>query len=591
MTDIPDTSYSSYLSKSLVKRIIDRQERFETLRQPYDDRMADIVDFCDPGLTAWNTREDTEGTIRGNKLYEGTPSWALRIMADGWLGNLVSDQNPWLKYVFSLRVLRDNDKVNQWLQDLEDYMYSVYRQSEIYFALAPYTRVALSVGSPVIIPYEDRKAKKIKCEVPHPKENYHGPNDAYHRKYQLTALEVVDKFLKGKLPEDTSELMLSNDLINNYKSGNHYQKYWFIRAIYRSDDPILAGKYKSKPWVEIYTQIDIDDVIKEKDPLLVQGYWTKPHIRWDYEKNPDEYYARTPSWHAMNDIRSGQEFARQKLMKGQRELEPPMWAQRKYKGHIHLRPRGFTYYDKADDRLNKPEPILEQSNYQIATDVHRMINEAIERWYQIEFFRALLEMNRRGGVEGRGSWPSATHIIHLKAESATILAPRIGPFMAVLREINRRFVDIKYRAGEIPEPPDIVQEYKAYKELIGKGEDWWPLVEFIGPLAQLQQKSRTLGRVEAGLAIERSFIEIEPTLRFKVRNSVAMEKALEQVGFYQDAIVPEDEYQAILDAIAQQQKAEQLNQEISLAADAVPKLSKAVESGSPLNRMIEGAKE
>jgi len=456
---------TAWEDKTLCQKIIDRQGRFANLREPYDSRFADIVDFCDPNLTAWN--EDTEGQFRGKKIYEGTPPWALRVMGDGWLGTLLSETLRWFKYVFPEPQLRGNDQINKWLQNLEEHMYSVYRNSELYSAMPYYTRAALSVGSPVILPYEhsDRYEQKIKCEVPHPKENYYGAHYAYHRLFQMTALDAVKKFMDGKIPEDTTNAKLSHSILEDYKNGNHSNRHFFIRAIYRNDDPILDGqpqKYRNKPWMEFYVEKGADEQHKN-DPLLVQGYWTKPHIRWDYEKNSDEYYARTPSWHAIQDIRSGQEIAKMMLEAAQRSLNPPMWSQRKFKGHLNLRPKGFTYYDNPEEQKLKPEPIQERINYPIGDDAYNLTRQSVERWYHVDLFRILSELAR----EKKG-WPTATHIIHMNAEKTALLAPRVGRFTYVVRENDNRFMDIEQRAGRLPQPPDIVLEYMAYKRIMGE---------------------------------------------------------------------------------------------------------------------------
>jgi hypothetical protein len=68
-----------------------------------------------------------------------------------------------------------------------------------------------------------------------------------------------------------------------------------------------------------------------------------------------------------------------------------------------------------------------------------------------------------------------------------------------------------------------------------------------------------------------------------------MEKALEQVGFSQDAIRSEEEFQAILESISQQQQEDREAAQLIEGAKALPGASKAVEAGSPLGSMLEAA--
>lgn len=578
---------TAWEKKNLTQKILDRHKQLKTLREPYDESFTEIVELYEPGLLAWD--KNTEGEFRGEKIYEGTPPWALRIMADGWIGNLISEGDPWLKYLLS--DLAGVDDANKWLQDLEDHMYPVYRESEFYQAMPSYARAALSVGSPVIIPWEDRTEGKVKCEVPHPRENYHGPYSSYHREFQKTVLDAVIDFLKGKIPtteEELRECKLSRQLLDDYNNGKHFAKYTFIWAIYRQDDPILNGQkreYRNKPWMEFYVQKGTSDVEQDKEPIKVQGYWTRPHIRWDYEINDDEFYARTPAWHSMNDTRSGQEMAKALLERGEQDLHPPMWVQRKYKNRLHLAPRGRTYYDQAEEKENIPEAIIERSNYQVGKDVHDTMADSVRRWFHVDLFRALSQMAK----EKKG-WPTATQILHLKAEQVTLLGPLIGRFTNVLREIDTRFMDIERRAGRLPPPPDIVIDYMAEMQRMGNKKIRID-VEFIGPLMQVQQRSLAIRRIEAGLAVAGKFMEVFGSqLAYKIRASVAMEKALEQIGFSQDAIVPEDEYQYILAEIAQREEKLQQAEQMKDVIDAVPNLSKDVEPKSPIAGLLEAGK-
>lgn len=580
-----------WVDKSLVQKILYRQTQVESYRQPYDDRFSEIVDFCDPGLTAWSTHENTEGKFRGEKVYEGTPPWALRVMADGWLGSLVSQSLRWFKYLFPDKELRENDEVSAWMQEYEDTMYSWYRNSELYVGLSPFTRAALSVGSPVIMPWWNKKTRKIECDVPHPKESFHGPYQSYHRKYKITVVDAVMKFLKGKVPEDINDPKnkLSYKILSDWNNGLHGKKHEFIRAIYQQDDPILDGqpvRFRNKPWMEFYVESNVEGEAQKNDPVMVEGDFTKPHIRWDWEINTDELYARTPAWAAMNDIRSGQEIEGQKIKFGQRILDPPVFAMRKFRGHMNLAPHGVTWYGTAAEQGLKPEQILDQPGaYPVADEQSKQQRRNVERWFQTDFFQLISRLT----AENTGSWPTATQILQLHGEKAVVLAPRVGRFMGVLRNIDTRFTDIAQRQNELPPPPDIVLEYMMQRR-IEKGETELDIdVDFLSPLAVIQQRAETLGRSEEALAVIERYVTLDPMLLKKVRLDVAMEKDLESVRFSQDAIVSEEEYMEVLAAIAEAEQQEKQAALLAEAADAVPKLSGQVEENSPLAALAEEA--
>lgn len=597
-----------YSQMSLTKKILDRQLQLERIREPYDPRMAEIIDYCDPGLTEWSNRthgysssgasgglwsydNGVEGRFRGQKIYEGTPPWALRVMADGWIGSLVSQVRPWMKYQFPDKELRGNDDVNKWMQDLEDHMIVVYRSSELYPALGPYSRAGLSVGSPVIMPWDDTKKGQIRCDVPHPKENFHGPYDSYHRKYMITVIDAVKRFMPEGVPEDIQNAKLSFQLLSDYNNGQHGNRHEFIRAIYKEDDPILDGqpaRFKNKPWMEFYVETPksgaSDDQHISKEPVLIEGDFTKPHIRWDWEINTDEYYARTPSWHAIQDIRSGQELERQKLELGQRNLKPPMWLMKKYHNQFSGNPSSSLYYDTIAEKDNKPEPILDGSNWQIGDEQSKQGRRGVERWYQTDFFQAITKLT----AENTGAWPTLGQLLQLGGEKALVLGPRVGRFTTVLREIDDRFFDIENRKGNLPPPPDIVLEWVAEQQAEDPTfKDFRLDLEFLGTLAVLQEEAETLGKSDKALTIIERYATLDPMMLHKVRLARAMEKDLESIRWPQDAIVPEDEYNDLLAAIAEAEAQERQAEQAAAMADAVPKLSDAVEDGSVLANLSE----
>jgi hypothetical protein len=509
-------------------------------------------------------------------------------MSDGWNGSLISQVIRWFKYLFPEPKMRGDDEVNSWMQELEDYLYSVYRRSELYEAMGAFTRVGLSPGSSVILPWWDGRENRIKCEVPHPKENYHGPYGAYHRKYKLDALTAVKMFMgKGWKPVGEEGLLgqkLSYSLLKAYADGRHADRFEFIRAVYQYDDPILDGqpiRYRNKPWEEFYVEYAASDEQKKNPPLTTAegGYFTKPHIKWDYEKNTDEFYARTPSWHAIFDIESFEEVERQKIEAGQRNLRPPMWMYKKFKRQWTGNPNNVIYYDSQEANY-EPKAIQDGTNWQIGDLQAQQMRRSVERWYQTDFFQLVSQLT----AENTGSWPTATQILKLEGEKAVILGPRVGRFTSVLREIDARFFDIELRKGALPYPPPVVEDY--FAEKAARGEQSAEIeVEMIGPLTGIQQRAETLGRSAEGLQIIGAYSALDPLMTKKVRLSVQMEKDLESIRWSQDAIVPEDEYQETLMAIADAERQEREASMLAEAAKVAPGLGKPVDDTSILAKI------
>ena len=569
-----------YEQKGIVDRIIDRQSTMESERQPWESDCDNITEMFRPDMVKFSDKGTTmSNKILGAKIYEGTGPWAMRLMADGIQGHMVSKSIEWFRYGMEQQQFKGVDEVNAWLQALEEHMYSVYRKSNYYEALGPFCRTGVSVGSPVIIPEQDKYENKINCIVPHPVERYFmqnalGESNVLHLKSEWTIRNAVQEFGKKNF---------SDSVQNNYKNGNDNQKVTIIRAIYFYMDSIFnkipegdSFSQPDKPWMDFYVEKGAEgtSTTETKKPLRVEGYWSKPDIGWHYEKDMREIYARTPSWYAYWDVKSMSANRKSMLMSGQRQVEPAWWVPSFLKGEFKSYPKGINWYDPAEAKM-RPEPLMEGSRIAPCVEMEDRMAKAVERWFHVRMWMMLSIWS-----EERKAPPTATQIIEMAGERAILLAPRIGRFMSTMEQIDTRFVDIEQRAGRLPEPPDIVLELS----------DGRITPDFVGPLAQLQKQYHSIRRTQTALAAFAPLVEFDPMVRHKIKAEVVAEHLLEENKFFQDAIRSDDEYREIIAAIAQKEAMAQAVQMGTEVAKAIPSVSKDVEPNSPL-ALVAGSAE
>jgi hypothetical protein len=589
---------SSYDQKNLYERIQIRQGEMEKDRDPLEVDCDRIINLFRPDIVKFRNKksgsyDDEVKGILGAGIFEGTGPWAAGLMSDGFQGNLVSTSIPWIRYLMDDKRFDGNDEVNKWLQDLEEHMLSVYREpnSNFYAAMGPYTRHGITVGSPVIIPELDPDTGKIINIVPHPatryfKNNAFGETDTLHLKHEWSLRNAVRTF---KLEN------LSEGLQDAYKNGHDDQKVTIIRAIYFQmdrifkdlpEDPNFDGtqvvidgneerpqrkSFKPRwPWVSIYIEDSADE--KNKKPLRVEGYWTKPFSVWHYEKDQTETYSRTPAWFSYYDVKSANNFRKTMMMAAQKSVESAWWVPEYLKTKFKTYPRGMNWYNPGQAQM-KPEQLGEKINYPFGFEMGDMFAKATERWF---YTRMWFAINRL--VEDQQSPPTATQILQMTGEKAIVLGPRVGRFLQTLDEIEARHIDIEDRRGNLPVPPDIV-----LNESDGKINP-----EFIGPLAQMQKRHLSIQTVQTGLAQIAGLIEIDPMIKHKVKLPELAEYILEETKFPQELITSQEEYEEILAAIAQQQMLREGIQMGTEVAKSVPSVSKTIEEGSPLAGLLEG---
>ncbi len=579
---------TSWEDANIYERAMIRQGEMEDERRPLEDDFSQIIDVFRPGLSDF---KEIDPKKRIRDTFNGTPASALRVMADGMQGSTVSRAIAWLRYRMPNQLLKGNDQVNQWLQAVEDHMISVYARSTFYPMLGPYFRSALSIGTPAFISEENVVTKRIECTVPHPRENYFrfdrfGEPVQYHRRFKKTMTELLIDMKELDIPKEA----FSNTVQSAIRDGNHSTKIEIVQVYYREDDSIFDGKdgkpisvsgkhgdiRPNRPWRTYALEVNADgsdNLAGTKKPFWALGYFARPHAVWRYELSGDETYARTPAWYSLHDAR-GEITASKTLMTAAEEyVRTRLIASSDMRGHIRRMPGSTTYL--ATDSSSVKEFPENNKNYPIADKERDRIVGNVERWFDVPFY-LMLQRNLAAG----GSPVTATQIIGVEGEQALLRGTRIQRMVNdMLTPIDDTFFSIELNSGRLPEPPDIVLDPEFKIDRVD--------AEFIGPLLQAQKKAFAVRRSLEGIGIVGEYEKLWPLAKHKVRFAQSLEKTLEEIGFDQADIVPEDEFDEIVEALAaQEQELKQMEAAESISG-STERLSKAVEPNSPAAALVE----
>lgn len=563
---------------NLYERAMIRQGEMADERRPCEDDFQNIIEIFNPGLSDFEERTDKK-KIRDT--FNGTPSSALRIMADGMQGSVVSRSIAWLRYLLPQRQLKGVDEVIDWLQACEDHMYPVYARSGFYPALGPYFRAGLSVGTPAIISEENITTKKIECTVPHPRENYFrfdsfGVPVQYHRRFKKTITQLLIELKERGIPKTAMSATTQTAM-----AGGKNTEIEMLQVYYRADDPIFDGlevtgefgdRLPQRPWRTYIMEKNADAGNSgKKKPFEAAGYWARPHAVWRYEISSDEIYARTPAWFSLHDARGEKQASKTLMEAAEGYVRPQYFATPDMRGRIRRKPGSTTYGTTTESKIT--DMPLGGKNYPIADKERDRIVLNVERWFDVPFYLLL----QRQLVTG-GSPPTATQVIGAEGEQALLRGTRIERIVNdILTPIDDRFWSIELNAGRLPQPDDF-----------GLGEIFEELgidrvdADFIGPLLQAQKKAFAVRRFLEGKGIIDEFVATWPELKHKIKSENMLERTLEEIGFDQSSIQSEDEFAEIMDAIAAQERERQQLEAGAAVAEAVPKLGKAVEANSPI---------
>jgi len=581
----------SYSTQSFAKRVIGRQGEFETRRSLYNDQTDVICEYLRPDLIKGKVGQKDEGGFSSSKIVESSGPHAVLVWQRGFLGNMLDRKSPWFRD--KLRepprdtgiVFKGNDEVNTYLQDVDDHLIEVYRRSTFYDVMPQYVLDGGTVASPVMLRERDLLNDRIVCKVPDYSQRWldkdiFGRDNVLHVKWEWDALQAVQFFGKDQLP-----LVVTQQLEN----GNHYTKTEYLQVIYPAGDPIFDDLPEGEeievthPWMEFFISLDSKDTSQQKTlkPLNKgPGYFTRPFSTWHYHRNWNEVYGRSMGWWAIFDIKGSNSHWEALFGEAELSVRPPTWAMGTLRGLLDLAPMGQNWATSSDDYLNPPMFLDRKTQYNVAIDFADRLISAIKRHFHNDLFMGASDvvLDQKQPESVYAHWL-------MQSERNVQLLPQVETYEnQVLKDNHDAFIESErmaepaYPWGRLPEPPDIVKEFSS-----GEND-----VEFIGRLSMAQERDITISRYLQNIGISEILFNYRPELIEKIRWSQAYEKILEAGNFPQVDIVPEDEYQQVVQDIKQRAEQERLAEVGLKQAQAAKDLQGKTEKGSPL-ALLEGA--
>ena len=552
---------------SLGQRLKLRMKSLEEVKDEYEDRDYDIARYVNPRreLLRDSQRYDDKGAARGKMAYSGVPNSALSVWADGMQGHMVSRSLKWFKSILDDPDLNKVDEVQQYLQRYDEAMYGEFDSSNFYDVLGEWFRDAGSTGTATLFTEEDI-GRQVAVHIPiHPREIFisedrYGNVDTVYRKFFLTARQAVQKF--GI--ENLSKAIVDND-------KNHPEKkHEFLHAVFPNTDRMFGSLLAiHKPIASVYMEMVSDG---EKDSVVRQsGFDLNPYAVWRLRKNSDEIYGYSPAADAMVEIKKLNQMGKTLLKAAHTAAgEGPFNIPEHMRGNTRIEPGGYNYFERGGDKIS---PVNTGMNYPIAIDREEKIQRIIEDKYRVEFFLILARAERE---------MTATEIMERQAEKAVLLGPQVDRLENEgLRKKFDIVSDIADKAGRLPELPQI---------LIDASQSQRPTridIRFIGPLAQAQRRLFQMQPVKTGLNELAQASVIFPKVLDRVDPDRLAERILDSTDFPQDVMRTDaelEEFRKQQELDLAQQQAMEMAQGV---ADAIPKLQKKTEEGSPLEALQE----
>jgi len=549
------------------------------IRTDYEPMVDEVIKFVHHGRRKITDKDTNKGQKTGIDVYDGTAMSAVNLASDSIHGYLCSSSIHWFDFNLPVKMnfsrtsgmrswgdkrLDEYPEVKVWLDECEESMYSAYLRSNFYEFHPEYVKEGMVEGTATTIIEEDIKNRRVVFTLPHFRECYIAENsmgkvDTLYRNYKVTLRQLVQKFGDEKI------FSLKPDMKMQYEKNPH-EEIEIIHAVFpRSDYDPKKMNGKNKPVASFYILPD-----EQKKIISESGFYELPSVTWRWRKNNDELYGRSPSWDCIIDIKKANQQAKTNLVAAHKMVEPPMVGVSSMRGKINSNPKGWSWLD-GNMKEDMPQPLHTNIQLPYGIDQQERTDALIKEHYYVDFFLILTRamMNK---VE-----MTATQTIGIQAEQAGLLGTRIGRHQHEgLNEIMDRVFLIEARAGRLPDPPQILEQFQ--DQPIG--------IEYIGPLAQSQKKLFKMQGIRAGLELATQIAQVYPSAMDRIDWDKATDEALASVSFPAICIRSEDEVNGIREKRQAQQEQDRKMEQIAEMAKAGQRLTRKVEEDSILDHAV-----
>jgi len=349
-----------YKEKPLYDRIKERWESLDTIYARLNGARDTICSYFRPDLGI-DYDEAADMLQLGADIYEGSGPWSARTMATGFQGNTVSKRIDWRAYQMSDARVHGVDEIDIWVQDVKKHMGEVYQNGNFYDVQPQFTLDGVTVGSPVLFGEEDEE--RVMWIPLHYKtyrlfyDRFNECNGIIIEDEEWTAKKCFDKFCPGTDIQERlkqAEKKFTVPLFEAIQNGRNNERFTIWRALFKDTDQIWHEAKKFEPpvggkkWYDVY----YEDIGREpepiKEPLLTEGYYSKPFMVWNYDKKNWESSARTPAFEAIYDNASLQEIFKSYLENIQQKVRPSMAMLSGMKGRANFSPESTMEFSRGE---------------------------------------------------------------------------------------------------------------------------------------------------------------------------------------------------------------------------------------------------
>jgi hypothetical protein len=370
-------------------------------------------------------RNKDKGLVLGRYLYDPVGVSAVRMLAEGLFGYLMSPALDW----FRLEIPDNEDpEVSLWLESVVKALYGALRRSNFYSEIVEFLTDGITFGTGVLYFEENLGDGTIFYKVISPgcvwlDEDAYGKIKTIFRRDVYSLAQAQLKFE------------------NCTKEGR------FIHAVMPDKDR----------WKSIWYHEKTGEIVRTGQ------YDSFPYIVWRCIKNPQSVYGFSPALMALPSVKTLNKIRKTLLEAALLSVKPPLNVPTDT--DVDLTPNGINYYNNPNDII---KPVDLGLNFPVGKDREEIIQKSVRDFFNIDFFLMFAHQERA---------MTATEVVGRQGEKAAILGNMVGRLTGELLDgVIESAYRIEERAGRIAALPETLQDEANID------------IEYLGPLAVAQKK-------------------------------------------------------------------------------------------------------
>ena len=421
-----------------IETIIKRCEDLDTANSSWKSYWDELASFCMPRKAHINSTKQKGDRLDFGKLYDSTAIRSLKIMAAGFHSNLTNPSSKWFNLRTRNLTMMDNQDIQMWFKEVEDIIFATLASSNFDTTMQEFYLNSGCFGTGTILTLEDAKEKVRFTEIPIEQiameEDAYGRVNRMYRTFEYTVQQAFDLWGKnaGKAVTDRIEKK-PNDSLKFLHFVGPRDKY------NPSKRDGVNMPYRSV-WIEK----------SEKHKIGEGGFEDFPYAVGRFYKDTNDVFGYSPAMDVLSDTKLVNAQTKTMLRAAMKQADPALILPRKgFVLPLNANPAATNYHDsnvKGEQIVQLPSG----GDIPITLEVIQMVQQNIEKAFFVPLFQAISNITKQMTI------PEVQRRV---SENMVLLGPVVGRFtQEVLDPIIIRVFNILFRNGELPMPPEEIQD-------------------------------------------------------------------------------------------------------------------------------------